>query len=384
MLPLFRRWVLVSGLVVLGGVALAANDQTLTEQELIEEAVAAYSLGDYAKAEARLSELIERRPEFAEGYFNRSLTRYALEKLAEAESDLDVYLSMEPEAAKAFEFRSVVRMYQGKVEGALADATVGLRIEERPGFRAVRGRVLAAKGEYEAALTDLEIAVATNEGDDDSRLARGRSYLNLGRSEEARADFEKLAERYPEEWSVIYALSDVRFRLLDFAGTIEALERLRKIDQSEAVVTRQLGYCHFAAGDNDRAIEALQQVLDSVPEESPWAAAVLHLAWLRAKRPGESPLAGVVERIEDPWGKAVCQMLLKQIGEDELVEEAHAEKDPRKQRGRLCEAYYYIGASRLLAGDRIAGRAMLSQAIETNSFSYTEYTLAKADLARKL
>jgi len=49
MLPLFRRWVLVSGLVVLGGVALAANDQTLTEQELIEEAVAAYSLGDYRK-----------------------------------------------------------------------------------------------------------------------------------------------------------------------------------------------------------------------------------------------------------------------------------------------------------------------------------------------
>jgi Lipoprotein NlpI, contains TPR repeats len=350
---------------------------------LFQEAEDLDRKGDRAGVEARMTEVIAVMPSEADAYYNRALVRSGLGKLAEAESDLDVYLSIKPSTAMVFDLRARLRMHRGNLAGALADANQGLNLEDRPGLRGIRGQLLAAMEDHEEALKDLEIAVAANEEDDDSRFSRGASYLYLGRAQEARADFEKVAERHPETWNVIYALSNVRFRLLDFPGTFEALERLRKFDQSDALVSVRLGYCHFAVGDNDRAIEALQQVLDPGLEKSPWTAALLHLAWLRAKRPGESPLAGLVERIEDPWGKAVCQMLLKQIGEDELVEEAQAEKDPKKQRGRLCEAYYYIGASRLLAGDKIAGRAMLSQAIETNSFIYMEYTLAKADLARK-
>ena len=383
MLLLPSRLLLVFGFLAFVGVVFAANGPAVTDNELMNQAIADYNGGDFASAEEKINQFIERRPDLGDGYFNRALARVALEKFAEAESDLDVYLSLEPKSAPAFELRAALRLQRGNVAGALGDANVGLRLEDRPELRAVRGRILTAKGDYEAALKDLESALAANEDNDDARFARGECYLQLGRLKEARDDFEVIMEYYPEWKSAIEKLGDAQFRLLEFEAAARLHEDLTGVNSMRDRAWRKIGYSYFALGNYERAIEAFERSLAGEGAVFPWSAAALHLAWLNAKREGESPLVGMVERIEDPWGKAVCQMLLKQISEDRLIEIANEAADSKEQRGRLCEAYFYLGALRLPAGDKIAGRAMLAQAVATESVTFIEYTLAKAELARK-
>ncbi len=383
MLPFPGRFLLVLLFSAVVSAASAASGPTLKDDELMESAIADYNRNDYASAEEKLTELVARRPDLKEGYLNRALARSELGKFAEAESDLDMLLSIDPKSAVAFEFRAMLRLQRSNVAGALADANVGLRIEDRPGLRSVRGRILTAKGDYEEALKDLERALAANEDDDDARFARGDCCLALGRFKEACADFEDILEYYPESIAAMDKLGSARFKLLEFKEAIGLLEQLTEVDRPRARAWRMVGYSHFGAGNYQRAIEAMERSLAAESVTFPWAAAVLHLAWLSEKRETESPLAGLVDRIEDPWGKAVCQALLKQISEDELIEEATALEDPEKQRGRLCEAYFYLGAMRLRSGDRIGGRALLAQAIATESISFIEYTLAQAELGRK-
>lgn len=354
----------------------------MTSEELLDTAMAEYERGDYADAEEDFGEFIRRNPEEASAHFNRALARYQLAKLADAEADLDVYLSMDPRSAAAFELRAFVRLGRGNVAGALADANVGLRIQEAPGLRAARGRALTGKGEYEEAVKDLDIALAANEADDEARFARGDCHLNLGRLKEACADLSIVAERHGELVPVAEKLGDARFRLLDFDGALAAMERVAGVESFRGRGARKMGYAYYAAGRYEDAVNSLQLALASERLVSPWGAAVLHVAWVRAKRPGESPLAGLLEKIEEPWGKAVCQMLLKQLSEDEVLAKANATEDAKMRNGRLCEAYFYLGTARLIAGDKIAGRAMLAQAVATECKTFIEYTLARAELAR--
>ncbi len=383
MLPFPGRFLLVLFFAAMVSAVSAANGLTSKDNKLMEGAIADYNQGDYTNAEKKLSELIKRQPSLKEGYFNRALARAAAGKSAEAESDLDVFLRMEPKSAWAFQLRAMLRLKRSDVAGALADASAGLRVEDQPALRTLRGQILTEMGDYEKALNDLERALEANEDDDDARFARGSCYLNLGRLKEACADFEEILEYHPESSIAIEKLGDARFRLLEFHAATELYEWLAEFDGPRARAWRKIGYSHFAAGYYRRAIEAMERSLAAESVTFPWSAAVLHLAWLSEKRETESPLAGLIDRIEDPWGKAVCQALLKQITDDELIEQATAVDDPKKQRGRLCEAYFYLGAMRVRSGDKIAGRALLAEAIATQSTSFIEYTLAQAELARK-
>ena len=60
---------------------------------------------------------------------------------------------------------------------------------------------------------------------------------------------------------------------------------------------------------------------------------------------------------------------------------AQAELGPAdKLPGQHCEAYFYAGMLRLLAGDPANGAEFLEKSIETQQKNYSEYTLAKAEL----
>lgn len=383
MTTLLRAALCVLFSLLVGGYASAADARVLTDDELFDAALEAEGKGNFAEAETEFTEYIRRQPEVADAYYKRGVLRHQLERFAEAESDFDVYLSFEPQMTKGFEMRGQVRLARGNVAGAIADAGISLRLEDWPRALSLRGRALMANGDNEAALKDFQQALEWDEFDTETRALRSDCYLYLGRIEEARADLELAMKQNPDESFFAEKFADLLFRSQQFEQALEAYEDVaRKDDDARSRVLDMMGFCHYAAGRHEKAIETLQQGIGPNGAISPWLGAVLNLSWKAAKRAGASPLEGLLPRIEDPWGNSISRMLLRELGDEKLIDEANAGKTVKERNSRLCEAYFYLGASRLLQGDRIGGRAMLAEAVGTGSRVTIEYTMAKVELAR--
>jgi lipoprotein NlpI len=85
------------------------------------------------------------------------------------------------------------------------------------------------------------------------------------------------------------------------------------------------------------------------------------------------------------WPGPVVNLLLGQSAPQAVINAAQ-DPDPRVQRERLCEAYFYIGEYLLIEGEKAEQKAeatrMFHAAVETNITSLFEYASAKAELKR--
>jgi lipoprotein NlpI len=64
--------------------------------------------------------------------------------------------------------------------------------------------------------------------------------------------------------------------------------------------------------------------------------------------------------------------------EQSVLAEARKGKDGKEVNERLCEAYYYIGLKRLVAGKRKEARDYFTKSVETDIKIFDEYNSAKA------
>ena len=88
------------------------------------------------------------------------------------------------------------------------------------------------------------------------------------------------------------------------------------------------------------------------------------------------------ERVQPTdWPPQIVAYVLGDRTEAELL--AAAEASPADSRvGNTCEACFYVGAKRLLDGDRVAAKAQFERCVAQNRPDFFEYQTAKAELAR--
>ena len=135
------------------------------------------------------------------------------------------------------------------------------------------GRVLVDWRKYEEAAPELEKAIAIDRDDESLHVSLGRAYLNLGKTDQALAAFDKAVElsAEPTTWNnVAYYLSLSRVRLdraQQYAESAVAatsadlrnvgLDRLSTRDlgrvSSIAAYWDTLGWVHFQRGDMGKA-----------------------------------------------------------------------------------------------------------------------------------
>ena len=73
------------------------------------------------------------------------------------------------------------------------------------------------------------------------------------------------------------------------------------------------------------------------------------------------------------------RFLLYQISESDLLVGATS-PDVEKDRAQHCEAWYYAGMKRLLAGDKKTAADCFDKCLGTQENTFDEYMLAKAEL----
>ena len=71
--------------------------------------------------------------------------------------------------------------------------------------------------------------------------------------------------------------------------------------------------------------------------------------------------------------------LLGKVSETDLFAAAKS-PDAKKERGQLCEAWFYSGIKKLLSGDRMSTADRFKKCLATEKKTFTEYEFAQAEL----
>lgn len=375
---MYRR--LGIALILLAGLVPRLPAQALPESHHLGRQY--FAEGNYAAAEEAFTRELLIPQKRSTAYYNRAQARFNQRNYAGAKADLDAHLALAP-SSLAYAFRASVRLLLDDAAGAVADADEALKNGSGDGEALlVRGKGRARLGQYDGALSDFTSVLKTQPRHVAALLARGDALLATGNLAGAGADFLLAAEISPHDPDPPYKQGLLHFRALNPAAALPQLETAARLAPHVPHVWRALGYVHYANGNWDAAIPLFERAIALGSAHEPYAHFALHLSAKRAGRTGP-PLPVMAPGGAVPaWPDIINGFLHGAVTEDDLLLSAQNLPPPGARRGRGCEAYFYIGTTRLLSGDVRGARYAFQEAVATEADSFTEHVLARAELAR--
>jgi lipoprotein NlpI len=216
---------------------------------------------------------------------------------------------------------------------------------------ALRSRAIAYSSmeRLSLALDDLANAIQADPTLAAAYLTRGEVYTRLGRYDDALADFEQV----------------------------------RRLDPDSRGLPRSRGHASFMRGDFRAAQADFRRVAEERRGEEQLHALIwLYLATVRLGEDGRATISALPVRADlSQWPGPAVMLLLGEATPEEML--AGAWSFERKTEVlNLCEAYFFLGHYRLLAGDREGGRRAFQDAVATGVKYYVEYASAKLELGR--
>jgi lipoprotein NlpI len=284
--------------------------------------------------------------------FNLGMERYRAGDMDAAITAWTKHLKANPKDSVAYHKRGNARQNKGDLDGALADYSRAIDLDpENTTAYNTRGIVKRAKGDLDGALADYGRAIEVDPNSAGAYNNRGNVRRDKGEVDAAVTDYTRALEIDPNHASACQNRGDTYFLLRRWP---EALADLRT--RCEVKETGQ-EYARF-------------------------------MIWLIRTRLGETKEADeeltnyVMERWQGAprdWASRIGAFLTGQLSEAELMT-ASAAPEPTVERGQRCEAYFFAGMKRLLAGERDAAIANFRQCLATEQKHFVEYQFAQAEL----
>lgn len=131
-----------------------------------------------------------------------------------------------------------------------------------------RGQTLGQMGQHQAAWRNFDEAVQTDSQYYDAYFMRGLAAYNLGKAQQALADFTQYLEHYPKEASAQYYCINLRRRLGQFEAGLADTERVLALDSRlGALFVAARGIFHLRLRQSEAALADFEQAfaLDAEP-----------------------------------------------------------------------------------------------------------------------
>jgi tetratricopeptide (TPR) repeat protein len=278
---------------------------------------------DYSGACSTLDEAIKLYPDLAPFYSLRAMALHNLGRQDEAFADVAKAIKLNPQYAGSYNTRGNVELYSFRhYDDALADFNKAIDLSPRYASAYVNRALLKREtGDLGGAIEDLNKIIAIGSERAPAYLLRGCIKSDLFQFQDALLDFRKQLEVYPAGVSAEVCwirIWQIRARQGELTeATGELADHLKNLPKS-----------HF----NRWPIPVERYLLDKIPE------------------------AEVINSLKT---YAPCPRLLKT---------------------ELCEANYYMGMKRLLAGDKTGAATYFQQAIDTDVVADSARDSAKAEL----
>ena len=152
-----------------------------------------------------------------------------------------------------------------------ADTTIGEGLDRYPGnlsLRYSRALLLQEQGRHRRAVDVLEALVAENPND--ASLLNALGYLLTDqfdqRHDEARGYIQRALAMNPDSAAIIDSMGWVLFKLGDYDGALEYLERAYRLEQDPEIAAHLVDV-RWALGEREAAIEFLESSLEQHPDD---------------------------------------------------------------------------------------------------------------------
>ncbi|MDX1994655.1 MAG: tetratricopeptide repeat protein [bacterium] len=194
--------------------------------DLLENAQAAASAGDYAQAVALYDAVLTSDPDNPDALLGRG-SAYADQGLGEeALADVERLLELDPDNDLAYLLRAEVLLYAVEIEDhlqrAVADFTRAIELDpQHPRPYNGRGAAYALLGEYTLAVGDFDRLLELNPDFPEGHYRRGLAYLSLGDYADAVNDFDQAIALLPEYGDAYAARGDAHHALGNFEDALD-------------------------------------------------------------------------------------------------------------------------------------------------------------------
>ena len=168
----------------------------------------------------------------------------------------------------------------------------------------------------------------------------------------------------------------------NYDRAIQDLDQAVPLYRSDISAVSIRGHIRFYQVQFAAAVPDLQRALRAEPRNL-YRSLRLYLARSRSGIDARDDLVRATATEFDPeiWPGPIVVMYLGQIG-SQAVLDAAADPNPRRQREKQCEAYFYIGQQLLIQGNKSQAVKMFQAAVATGMSNFIEYDGAKAELKR--
>ena len=246
-----------------------------------------------------------------------------------------------------------------------------------------RGNVHFVARDYRAAITDYDSAAVIKPDYAQAHNNQGNAYVALNAYQDALAAFDA-AIRIKADYALAYknrgnAHTGAGF----FERAIADYDLAIGFDPDLAKAYNNRANAKYFLGRFSAALTDYEAALEIDPFD------IYSMLWrylaAEADGDGEAGRAALLSRIYDVeaerWPAVVARHFLGRATVEEVLAEVDAPAaDERAE--RQCEAYFYLGAARLIAGDRQGAKRLFEDTVATGVVRFVEYVGATVELRR--
>ena len=307
-----------------------------------------YQRGEYDRAIHAFDEAIRLYPDFAYAFNNRGATHQAKRQYAQAFEDFDRALQLKPDYAEAYCNRANTFRDTSAYDRAIQDYDQAIR----------------AKPDYALAYVN-----------------RGAVYRRLGAYDRAIEDYDQAIRLKPDTFEAFYNRGIVRRHKGEYGLAVEDYGQAIRLKPDYVNAFQSRGAARFFLGNFADAVPDFVAALRLSPTH-PFLVIWLYLVRSRAGENGRQELIDNATKLDTKtWPGPIVDLYLERLGPDAVIGAA-SHRDETTQRGRQCEAFFFVAEYHLLAQRLDEARSLLERSMATCPRSYYSYDGAKSELER--
>lgn len=264
----------------------------------------------------------------------------------------------------------------GLQAGSRSDASRIMEIPPTPSFFPVVER------SPDLSLAEFTRRIEQNPNDPQGYLSRGAAQQSRGFHDAAVKDFGRAIHLNPGFALAYHLRGHARADLGDLTEAIRDFTEAYALDTQDPEPLYDRACARYDLKQWKESLADFALSAEKGPATRDYARIRMSLIRRRLGEPDD--LAAYLERRpsrnepDDAWVVHLLRFVSGRTGEVDFLE--HAYLDEKSMRSRLCQAWYYAGTLRLLAGNRPGATLYFQKCVDTDVRDYREYASAVVEL----
>ena len=296
--------------------------------------------------------LVVSDPDYVAIFFDRALARISLHDIRSAIGDFNKVLALAPDYALAYNDRGLCERDMGQLDKALSDYNLAIAKDSKLVIAYLnRAPLLQQKGDLKGAIGDYTKILSVETNNFDALFNRAPLRQAIGDVNGAMADFTAAIQVRSYHTEAYAARGFLYYNRLAFTNAAADFQRAVELGTSNLRVAFRLCLIRSRLGDADLGKRELSAFMDK-------------------HKPSDT----------NAWGARINLFLSGQWTETEFFN-ATSNTNKTAEADLQCEAYFYAGTKRLIAGDKTNAIACFEKVVATDRRAFVDYQSAAAELA---